>query len=265
MRRVPAAVLVALLLALGLTALPVEAGSTAKVVVVVGPVGDHNAHYKSDARDIAAEARKHTSNVVTLFTPNATWPAVKAAAQGASVFVYLGHGNGWPSIYPPFQTVTKDGLGLDPQSGADGDKHVYYGEDYIRNNIRLAPNAVVLLYHLCYASGNTEPGLSQGTFAEARRAGRQLRRRVHRRGRAGGDRGGPPRPSGDQRDPPAVHDQPHASTRSSATRRPGTATSRGRSRRSARPVSDTRWTPTRRRRPASTARSSATSGSGRPR
>ena len=144
------------------------AGSTAKVVVVVGPVGDHNAHYKSDARDIAAEARKHTSNVVTLFTPNATWPAVKAAAQGASVFVYLGHGNGWPSIYPPFQTVTKDGLGLDPQSGADGDKHVYYGEDYIRNNIRLAPNAVVLLYHLCYASGNTEPGLSQGTFAEAR-------------------------------------------------------------------------------------------------
>ena len=42
--------------------------------------------------------------------------AVKAAAQGASVFVYLGHGNGWPSIYPPFQTVTKDGLGLDPQS-----------------------------------------------------------------------------------------------------------------------------------------------------
>ena len=84
------------------------------------------------------------------------------------MLVYLGHGNGWPSIYPPFQTVTKDGLGLDPQSGADGDKHVYYGEDYIRNNIRLAPNAVVLLYHLCYASGNTEPGLSQGTFAEAR-------------------------------------------------------------------------------------------------
>ncbi len=157
-----------MLLALGVAALPVEAGSTAKVVVVVGPVGDHNKHYKSDARDIAAEARKHTSNVVTLFTPDATWPAVKAAAQGASVFVYLGHGNGWPSIYPPFQTVTKDGLGLDPQSGADGDKHVYYGEDYIRNNIRFAPNAVVLLYHLCYASGNTEPGLSPGTFAEAR-------------------------------------------------------------------------------------------------
>ncbi len=168
MRRLSSAFLVALLLGLSLAAVPARAGSTAKVVIVVGPVGDHNAHYKSDARDIADEARRHTSNVVTIFTPNATWPAVKAAAQGASVFVYLGHGNGWPSIYPPFQTITKDGLGLDPQSGADGDKHVYYGEDYIRNNIRFAPNAVVLLYHLCYASGNTEPGLSQGTFAEAR-------------------------------------------------------------------------------------------------
>jgi flagellar hook assembly protein FlgD len=168
LRRLSCAILVALLFGLSLASVPARAGSTAKVVIVVGPVGDHIAHYKSDARGIADEARRHTSNVVTIFTPKATWPAVKAAAQGASVFVYLGHGNGWPSIYPPFQTITKDGLGLDPQSGADGDKHVYYGEDYIRNNIRFAPNAVVLLYHLCYASGNTEPGLSQGTFAEAR-------------------------------------------------------------------------------------------------
>ena len=30
--------------------------------------------------------------VVKLFTPNATWSRVKAAMQGASVFVYLGHG-----------------------------------------------------------------------------------------------------------------------------------------------------------------------------
>ena len=172
MRRLFTAVLIAFLisltLGLGVGAPPVAAGSTAKVVIVVGPVGDHNRHYKADARAIAAEARRHTTNVVTLFTPDATWTAVKAAAQGASVFVYLGHGNGWPSVYAPFQTITKDGLGLDPSSGADGSKHVYYGEDYIRNDIRFAPNAVVLLYHLCYASGNTEPGLPPGTFAEAR-------------------------------------------------------------------------------------------------
>ena len=106
--------------------------------------------------------------MVRIYTPNATWARVKAAAQGANVLVYLGHGNGWPSIYGPFQTVTKDGLGLDPGSGADSTRTVYYGEDFIRKDILLAPNAVVLLYHLCYASGNTEPGLAAGTFSEAR-------------------------------------------------------------------------------------------------
>ena len=158
------AVLAALFVALALPATPVAAASMAKVVVIVGPVGDHNAHYKADANDIVTEAKRYTSNVVKLFTPNATWSKVKAAAQGANILVYLGHGNGWPSIYAPFQTQTKNGLGLDPSSGADGNKVVYYGEDYLRSSIRLAPNSVVLLYHLCYASGNTEPGLSQGTL-----------------------------------------------------------------------------------------------------
>ena len=168
MHRALAAVVVALLAALVLPATPVAAATRAKVVVVVGPVGGHTAHYKADANDIVAEAKKYTSNVVKLYTPNATWAKVKAAAQGANVFVYLGHGNGWPSIYAPFQMQTKDGLGLDPSVGADGTKTVYYGENYIRESIRFAPNSVVLLYHLCYASGNTEPGLSQGTFAQAK-------------------------------------------------------------------------------------------------
>ncbi|HEY3334069.1 MAG TPA: FlgD immunoglobulin-like domain containing protein [Candidatus Limnocylindrales bacterium] len=168
MSRALVAVLAALFIALSLAATPAAAASTVKVVVVVGPVGDHTAHYKDDANDIVAEAKRYTSNVVKLFTPNATWSRVKAAAQGASIFVYLGHGNGWPSIYAPFQTQTKDGLGLDPSTGADSTKTVYYGEEYLRSSIRLAPNSVVLLYHLCYASGNTEPGLSQGTFAQAR-------------------------------------------------------------------------------------------------
>ena len=168
MHRALAAVLVALLAALVLPVTPVAAATQAKVVVVVGPVGSHNAHYKDDANDIVTEAKRYTSNVTKIFTPNATWAKVKAAAQGANVFVYLGHGNGWPSIYAPFQMQTKDGLGLDPSTGADGTKTVYYGEQYIRDNIRLAPSSVVLLYHLCYASGNTEPGLSQGTFAQAK-------------------------------------------------------------------------------------------------
>ena len=167
--RLALAVAAALLLALGQPVPNASAAtSSAKVVVVVGPVAEHNAHYIDDADQIAHEARKYSSNVVEIVTPNATWQRVKAAAQGASVFIYLGHGNGWPSPYPPFQTATQDGLGLDPAVGANGSAHVYYGEDYIRANIRLAPNAVVLLYHLCYASGNSEPGLAEGTLATAR-------------------------------------------------------------------------------------------------
>ncbi len=34
----------------------------------------------------------------------------------------------------------------------------YYGEYYIQTQVKLAPNAVVILNHLCYASGNSESG-----------------------------------------------------------------------------------------------------------
>jgi flagellar hook assembly protein FlgD len=166
-RRAALTILLALLATLAMPVAPAIGASSAKVVVIVGPVGSHNAHYKADASDIVAEARRYTSNVVKITTPNATWSKVKAAAQGASVLVYLGHGNGWPSIYAPFQVNTKDGLGLDPGTGADGKRTVYYGEGYIRSGIRLAPNAVVLLFHLCYASGNTEPGLATGSLADS--------------------------------------------------------------------------------------------------
>ena len=138
-----------------------------KVVIVSGPVGSHNRHYRADANALAKVARKYTKNVVLIKTPNATWPAVKKAAQGASIFIYLGHGNGWPSKYrDALWPFSQNGLGLDPVSGANGSAHVYYGEAQVAEDIRFAPNAVVLLFHLCYASGNTEPGLPTGTLAD---------------------------------------------------------------------------------------------------
>ncbi len=148
---------------------PADAASPVnpKVVIVSGPVGSYNRLYKSDADALARVARKYTRNVVLIKTPNATWPAVKAAAQGASIFVYLGHGNGWPSRYrDSLWPFSQNGLGLDPASGADGSAHVYYGEAQVASDIRFAPNAVVLLFHLCYASGNTEPGLPTGTLSD---------------------------------------------------------------------------------------------------
>jgi hypothetical protein len=138
-----------------------------RIVLIVGPAGAATPYYKRLADETAAAATAFTADVVKVYSPDATWPAVKSALQGASIVVYLGHGNGWPSIYrsalhPPSQ----DGFGLNPHAGA-ADAHQYFGEDRIGSEIKLAPNAIVVFSHLCYASGNTEPGLAEGTLTQA--------------------------------------------------------------------------------------------------
>ena len=138
-----------------------------KVVLIVGPAGGATPYYRRLADEAAAAAAKLTPNVVKVYSPDATWTNVKAALQGASVVVYLGHGNGWPSIYrDALYPLTEDGFGLNPHAGA-ADSHQYFGEEQIGNEIKLAPDAVVIFSHLCYASGNTEPGLAEGTLAQA--------------------------------------------------------------------------------------------------
>jgi putative cell wall-binding protein len=142
--------------------------STAKVVIIVGATHSATSHYRDIANEAYAEAIKYSSNVHRIYSPNATWSVVKPALQGASLVIYLGHGNGWPSPYtydPAF--TTKDGMGLNATAN-NGDNNVkYYGEPYLANEIRLAPNAVVLLNHLCYASGNSEPGYAEPSLSVA--------------------------------------------------------------------------------------------------
>jgi hypothetical protein len=173
-RRLSAAIVVALL-AVGLFA-PASFAATAtntkavpKVVFVVGPAGAATNGYRSQARAAAAIARKYTSDVIELYSPNATWPAVREALQGASLVVYMGHGNGWPSkyrdsLFPP----TQNGFGLNPKAGGDDYTHQYFGEASVGGQVELARNAIVLLNHLCYASGNSEPGLPEGTLIQAK-------------------------------------------------------------------------------------------------
>ncbi len=140
-----------------------------KVVVIVGPSGVATNRYRSEAVKAAALARTYTPDVTEIYSPNATWPAVRAALQGASLVIYMGHGNGWPSryrdsLYPPSQ----NGFGLNPRAGTGDYTHQYFGEGPIAKSVKLAKDAVVLLNHLCYASGNTEPGLPEGTIVQAR-------------------------------------------------------------------------------------------------
>jgi hypothetical protein len=148
------------------------ARTPAKVVIVVGATHGSTSTYRRYADAAYAEALKYTPNVFKVYSPNATWSRVRSTAVGASILIYFGHGNGWPSpyTYDPRYT-TKDGMGLNADLNGDGrlsdHENKYYGEPYVKT-LDLAPNAIVLLHHLCYASGNSEPGHSQPTVTIAR-------------------------------------------------------------------------------------------------
>ncbi|MGH2466896.1 MAG: hypothetical protein ACRDGL_04105 [Candidatus Limnocylindrales bacterium] len=126
-----------------------------KAVIIVGPTGSLTTSYKHSADAVAAAAAAKGMAVTKLYTPNATWANVKAATAGANLVYFAGHGNGFPNPYVSFQPLYNDGYGLDPSP--DGNKPTYYGEQYVAG-VKLAPGAIVLLNHLCYAPGASEPG-----------------------------------------------------------------------------------------------------------
>lgn len=133
---------------------PVAAeGPRPKAVIIVGPSGLDRPN-KEDAERIAGQARAAGMRVVSIITPRATWRRVVPALQGASLVVYLGHGNGNPGPNGSGDD-THNGFGLNPRAGVRSPVD-YQGADQLRKKVRLARNAVVLLYHLCYASGNGE-------------------------------------------------------------------------------------------------------------
>ncbi len=144
-----------------------RAATPPKVVVVVGPVGSLTDSFLQWGASIAQDAAAQGAQVVTVFHPDATWAAVSAAAVGANVLVYIGHGNGWPSPYTSvLMPDRQDGMGLDPVAGASDGSVQYYGE-LSMETLHLAPGALVILNHLCYASGNSEPGNPEPTPAVA--------------------------------------------------------------------------------------------------
>jgi hypothetical protein len=140
-----------------------------KVVVIVGPVGSSTAKYIDNGKRYAAQARSYGANVVEIYSPNATWSRVKSAAQGANVLIYLGHGNGHPSPYGDFDRYRKDGMGLNRTAGNGNNNTKYWGEWYMQTYLKLAPNAVVILNRLCYASGNSEWGTGNPTQKVAKK------------------------------------------------------------------------------------------------
>jgi len=168
-RRITAALTVALLGTSLLAGSAAGAATDPKIVIIVGAVHGQTSSYLSRGQDAYEAARQVSSNVVKVFSPCATWSKVKSALQGAAVVIYMGHGNGYPS---PYRTspwpYSQNGFGLNATCNDGHDNTTYYGEYYIGNQVDLAPNAVVLLHHLCYASGNSEPGNSAPSFSVAK-------------------------------------------------------------------------------------------------
>jgi len=133
------------------------AADPVKVVIIVGPTELTTTKYRRIARAYAALARSYGASVTEVYSPIATWGRVRNAARGANILIYLGHGNGSPSPYGPYVASRRNGMGLNALNNHGNSNVRYYGYTYMRE-LALAPNAVVLLNHLCYASGNSEPG-----------------------------------------------------------------------------------------------------------
>ena len=162
MRKLVLALAVGMLVAASASAVAPQSAKAAavqaKVVIVVGATQGTTASYRSDADAAAAVFAKYTSNITKVYSPNATWAAVSAAAQGANILVYLGHGSGYPNPYVGYLQPNGDnGMGLNAAAVNSDSNTQYYGENYMAQ-LALAPNAVVLLNHLCYASGDSEWG-----------------------------------------------------------------------------------------------------------
>lgn len=162
--------------ALGASAAPAAAAAIEasvdtppKVVIVVGATHGSTASYRSYGDLFYAEAIKHTPNVTKVYSPNASWSQVKAAVQGASILIYLGHGSGYPKTSTSvFDPNNNNGMGLNTATNPSDNVTKYYGENFMAKDIRLAKNAVVILSHLCYASGNSESGDPEPSYAVAR-------------------------------------------------------------------------------------------------
>jgi hypothetical protein len=128
-----------------------------EVVLIVGPVESLTSTYRSWMDKVATAASASGATVTKVYSPNATWTKVLAAIQGANIVVYMGHGNGFPSPYSSTLNPNNvDGFGLNNPTNLSDSAHIYYGEAYIRANVKLAPNAVVFLSHACYAQGSSE-------------------------------------------------------------------------------------------------------------
>lgn len=116
-----------------------------KAVLLVGPIdsdsGPGTTQEKQNMDLAALELGANGVEVHKFYTPNNDWEQIKAAAEGAHFLLYRGHGVYWS----PMPSPVVGGFYL---------KDKFVSSYEIRNDLRLAPNAVVMLYG-CFTAGSS--------------------------------------------------------------------------------------------------------------
>ena len=159
---------------LGLPAPAAAAKATAKVAIIVGPVGEElTPVYISLAEAAATAAEERGATVNRAYSPNADEKSVRKAVRGANIVIYFGHGVGTPNPYsdtPNPETTNGWGLNGPNRRGDHSDSYAdgtlaYYGEAWIAKHAKPAPGWVMIYSNACYA-----PGAGEGQYKPASRA-----------------------------------------------------------------------------------------------
>ena len=161
------------LLAVAWLGMLAQAGRAETAVVVVGPVDPpvnrETRTYIAEANSVARVLTQAGYDVVKLYHPQATWERVKEAAQGASVFVYFGHGNGygWQGQTEP---EAINGLCLSYPDNPDAilsGSRVPGGSEAELASLELNA-ATVVMVHSCYTAGSTMEDREAADFDTAK-------------------------------------------------------------------------------------------------
>jgi hypothetical protein len=134
-----------------------------KAVLIVGPIdGDTGNWTTSEKKNMDLAASELAANGVAVqkfYAPNNDWAQIKAAANGAHFLLYRGHGVYWPPPGMPHPPV--GGFNLSGNS-------MPISNQKIRDELKLAPNAIVMLY-ACFSAGSAANDTGDIGLAEAQR------------------------------------------------------------------------------------------------
>ncbi|MFL5730561.1 MAG: hypothetical protein ACJ75J_13830 [Cytophagaceae bacterium] len=109
---------------------------------VDGAGGTFTLDYIKGMKEVATLLRNSGIYVQEFYCPNDNWEKIKAAAKDANILVYSGHG-----VY--------DGTMPPKWVGGFSLTDNFVSSEQIQNELKLAPNAVVVFNHVCFSAGSS--------------------------------------------------------------------------------------------------------------